>query len=57
MDCLETHATINNAEAWAITYIKSDYTMKGVFGRMVSKGLIEQVPNTRTRNTAYRKAV
>jgi hypothetical protein len=29
--------------------------MKAVFGRMVEKGQIEQVPNTRTNSTGYRK--
>ncbi len=57
MDYLESHPTINNAQARAITYITADYKMKAIFGRMVDNGMIEQVPNTRTRNTAYRKPV
>jgi ATP-dependent DNA helicase RecG len=57
MDFLETHPTIKNAEARAITHIRADYQMKSIFGRMVKNGLIEQVPGTRTSNTAYRKVM
>lgn len=56
MDWLETHDTIKNRDARAITYIRADYQIKGIFGRMVEQQLIEQVPGTRTSNTAYRKA-
>lgn len=55
MDYLETHETINNSAARAITHIRADYQVKTIFGRMVDKGMIEQVPGTRTSNTAYRK--
>lgn len=55
MKYLETHESIKNAEARRITHITADYKIKSIFGRMVSKGMIEQVPNTRTSNTAYRK--
>ena len=57
MDYLETHETINNAAARAITHITADHRVKTIFGRMVTKGMIEQVPGTRTSNTAYRKPV
>lgn len=56
MDYLEDSATIKNRHARAITHVRADYQIKKIFGRMVEKGLIEQVPNTRTSNTAYRKA-
>jgi ATP-dependent DNA helicase RecG len=55
MDYLETHPTIKNREARMVTHIRADYQIKSIFGRMVSKGMIEQVPGTRTSNTAYRK--
>jgi ATP-dependent DNA helicase RecG len=55
MDYLEKHGTIKNREARRITHVRADYQIKAVFGRMVKAGLIEQVPGTRTSNTAYRK--
>jgi ATP-dependent DNA helicase RecG len=55
MDFLSTNDTIKNAEAQRITHISKDYRIKSIFGRMVEKGLIEQVPGTRTASTAYRK--
>jgi ATP-dependent DNA helicase RecG len=55
MDYLETHPTINNSQARQITYIRADYRVKGIFVRMVEKGMIEQVPGTQRRTSAYRK--
>jgi ATP-dependent DNA helicase RecG len=55
LEYLDTHETIKNKTARAITHVRADYQMKAVFGRMVEKGQIEQVPNTRTNSTAYRK--
>lgn len=52
MDYLVTHETINNRQARAITHITADHRVKAVFGRMVNSNLIEQVPGTRTSNTA-----
>jgi len=57
MDHLETHSTINNGEARKITHVRQDYQIKAIFNRMVTAGLIEQVPGTRTSNTKYRKPV
>jgi ATP-dependent DNA helicase RecG len=57
LEYLETHPTIKNREARAITHIHADHRIKTIFGRMVQSGLIEQVPGTRTANTAYRKPV
>ena len=51
----ETHASIKNKTARAITHVRMDYQMKSIFGKMEEKGLIEQVPGTKTSNTAYRK--
>jgi ATP-dependent DNA helicase RecG len=56
MDYLETHPTINNKEARKVAHVIADHRMKGIFNKMVDKGMIEQVPGTRTSNTAYRKA-
>ena len=55
MDYLARNATINNRQARHITHIAADYRIKSVFGRMVKAGFIEQVPNTKTFNTCYRK--
>jgi len=55
MAYLDKHPTIKNREARKITHVRADYQMKSIFGRMVDKGLIEQVPGTRTSSTAYRK--
>lgn len=55
LDYLATHATIKNSQARAVTHVRADYQIKNIFGRMVDKGLIEQVPGTRTSATAYRK--
>jgi ATP-dependent DNA helicase RecG len=57
MDYLEQYPTINNAKAREITHIRADYQVKNIFGRMVKSGMIEQVPGTRTSNTAYRKLI
>lgn len=56
MKYLETHDAIKNKMARKITHVAMDYQMKSIFGRMQEKGLIEQVPGTRTSSTAYRKA-
>lgn len=55
MQYLEGHESIKNKAARTITHISADYQMKSIFGKMVEKGLIEQVPNTRTSSTAYRR--
>ena len=52
MDYLTTHATINNSQARQI-----DYSVKNIFGRMIAKGMIEQVPGTQRRTSAYRKVI
>jgi ATP-dependent DNA helicase RecG len=55
MKFLETHETIKNKEARGITGVRMDYQMKSIFAKMERAGLIEQVPDTRTYNTAYRR--
>lgn len=57
MEYLESHATIKNRHARDVTHIRADYQIKAVFGRMVKAGMIEQLPNTRTNSTAYRKVL
>jgi len=52
---LETHATIRNKEARAITHIGQDHKIKAIFGAMEENGMLERVPGTRTASTAYRK--
>jgi len=54
LDFLQTHETIKNSEARQVTHITADHRIKAIFGRMVEKGMIEQVPDTRTANTKYR---
>jgi ATP-dependent DNA helicase RecG len=56
MRYLETNSTIKNKKAREITNVRADYQVKSIFGRMQDKGLIEQVPGTRTSSTAYRIA-
>ena len=55
MAYLEKHPTIRNSQARKVAHVRADYQMKSIFGRMVEKGLIEQVPGTRTSSTAYQK--
>ncbi len=55
MDYLNNNESIKNAKAREITHIRADYQMKSIFGRMVDRGLIEQVPGTARFTSAYRK--
>ena len=55
MAYLAENSTIRNSQARKVAHVRADYQMKSIFGRMVEKGLIEQVPGTRTSSTAYRK--
>ncbi len=54
MEYLETHDTIKTQEAREVAHVR-DNQLVSVFARMVRKRLIEKVPETRTRGTAYRK--
>jgi ATP-dependent DNA helicase RecG len=54
MDYLAKNETIRNKTAREITYINGDYVIKKIFGEMVEKGMIEQVPGTNTGGTKYR---
>jgi len=55
MKYLEANPFIRNKKAREITNVRMDYQMKNIFKKMEDAGLIEQVPGTRTSNTAYRK--
>ncbi|MBC7463203.1 MAG: hypothetical protein H7227_02965 [Actinobacteria bacterium] len=53
MEYLRGHTTITNREARALTHITGEQKMKGTLGRMVRRGLLEQVPGTHHGSTAY----
>lgn len=57
MAYLENHEQIKNAKAREITYIPTDFRMKGIFNKMEKAGLIEKVPLTKTASTAWRKKI
>ena len=50
---LKEHPQITNSEGRELTGIRSENTMKEVFVRLAKRGLIERVPNTRGRNSAW----
>jgi ATP-dependent DNA helicase RecG len=53
MKYLETHHTIKNKEARAITHIKDSDQMKRILSRMAKNGEIEGVPGARFGGMAY----
>lgn len=55
MTFLETHPTISNGEARDICAIREDWRIRSTFAGMVAAGMIEKIPGSTTRNTAYRK--
>lgn len=57
MDYLEKNEQIKNGKAREITYITTDFKIKGIFNKMYKAGLIEKVPGTKTASTAWRKKV
>lgn len=54
LEYLEVNPTIRNRDAREICNISADYVIKRVFGQLVDRGLIEQVPGTDRATTAYR---
>lgn len=52
---LDNHETITNAIGRAITGLKRDIQMKDLFVAMRKQGLMEQVPETRGRASAWRR--
>lgn len=57
MDHLSRNHQITNAEGRDLTGLRSDDTMKNVFGRLRDRKQIEMVPGTRGRSSAWRKVV
>lgn len=52
---LETHPEVSNLKARELTGITSENSMKQVFYRLRSKGLIERVPDKRGASSTWRK--
>jgi ATP-dependent DNA helicase RecG len=55
MEYLESHPTINNKQARAITFINEDWRVKSIFRGMEGKKMIKQVAGTVTSQIKYRK--
>lgn len=53
MNYLRKNPQINNSKARELTGVRSENTMKEVFVRLKARNLIERVPNTRGRNSAW----
>ena len=56
MEYLEQNATITNQIGREITGLRRDVQMKDVFVALRKQGLLQQVPETRGRSTAWQKA-
>jgi ATP-dependent DNA helicase RecG len=55
LEYLEKNETVRNKEAREVCSISADYVIKRVFGQLVDRKLIEQVPGTARATTAYQK--
>lgn len=55
MTYLKAYPHINNSKGRELTGIRSENTMKEVFVRLAKKNLIERVPDTKGRNSAWQK--
>lgn len=55
LNYLDSHTSITNSEARAITGIRSENSMKKVFNRLRNEDLIELVPNKRGAKSAWQK--
>ena len=55
MEYLKTHEQITNTVGREITGLRSENTMKNVFGRLRDSALLERVPETRGGNSAWRR--
>ena len=53
MQYLKTQPQITNSKGRELTGIRSENTMKQVFVRLAKLDLIERVPTTRGRNSAW----
>mgnify|MGYP002633781205 CR=1 FL=1 len=57
MEYLAANDEISNSKGRQLTGIRSDDTMKNVFGRLRTRGFIERVPNTRGRNSTWQQVL
>lgn len=55
LEFLEANESIRNRQAREVTSIGADYIIKRIFGQLVDRGLIEQIPGTDRSTTAYRQ--
>jgi ATP-dependent DNA helicase RecG len=55
MEFLRTNAEITNRQAREMCGVRSENSMKGIFKRLESKGLIEQVPGRTRFKAAWRR--
>jgi len=55
MDYMKSHAEITNRVAREVTGIKSENTMKNVFLRLKSRGMLEPMPDRKGSASAWRK--
>jgi len=55
LEFLEANESIRNRQAREVTNIGADYIIKRIFGQLVERGLIEQIPGTDRSTTAYRQ--
>lgn len=55
LEFLEQNESIRNKQARELCSIGADYVVKRIFGQLVDRGLIEQIPGTERGSTAYRK--
>ncbi len=54
LEYLEAHDSIRNRQAREICHIGADYVIKRIFGQLVDRDLLEQIPGTDRSTTAYR---
>jgi len=55
LEFLEGNESIRNRQAREVCSIGADYIIKRIFGQLVDRGLIEQIPGTDRSTTAYRQ--
>lgn len=55
LEFLEQNESIRNKQARELCGIGADYVIKRIFGQLVDRGLIEQIPGTERGSTAYRR--
>jgi len=55
LEFLEANESIRNRQAREVSNIGADYIIKRIFGQLVERGLIEQIPGTDRSTTAYRQ--